>query len=139
MKRKILPSLSLVIVLTLTGFISESYQEMKGNFLSEEIKQIEGYVQFKDSLNMEVSEAPIGWHLDHILLVINNIYKDILFFIPYKVFHRSYFISCFSLTMPQDDENKFGVLNSENRNFPTKHKNTFFCIFKFRSKFVDIL
>lgn len=41
--------------------------------LNNLLDELESYIANHDKINNPVSEAPVGWHLDHILLVINGI------------------------------------------------------------------
>lgn len=53
-----------------------SEKEYTGNFLKSEFTQIGDYLPLKDELNTEISNAPVAWHLDHVLLVINRVYQQ---------------------------------------------------------------
>lgn len=41
--------------------------------LSALINEVEQKIQYSDSLNIEVSQAVVAWHLDHLLITMNNI------------------------------------------------------------------
>jgi len=47
----------------------------KTPFLSNQLKEIESHINHRDQLNPEVSQVNVAWHLDHMLKVINGIYK----------------------------------------------------------------
>lgn len=65
----------LLISILLLGIIGLTAQEkMDATFLDQELEQIEYYLPNRDSINTEVSEVSVAWHLDHILLTINKIY-----------------------------------------------------------------
>ncbi|MEO0525962.1 MAG: DUF1569 domain-containing protein [Bacteroidota bacterium] len=65
-------------ILLITGiilFLSVLKQNSiwKDDFLEPELKELQGYIEYRDNLNPLVSEVPVAWHLDHSLKVINNI------------------------------------------------------------------
>ena len=49
----------------------DQYDEV--DFLKQELSQLEHYVQFRDSINTDVSQVGVAWHLDHSLKVINRV------------------------------------------------------------------
>ena len=75
MKRKnLIIGIFILLIIPIT-LISWPLEELKGNFLTSELHYIENHLDFRDRLDVNVSKAPIGWHLDHVLLVINGIYQ----------------------------------------------------------------
>lgn len=46
---------------------------MKSEVLQAQLEEMESYLKEMDKLNLEVSEAPVGWHLAHNLKVIHSI------------------------------------------------------------------
>ncbi|MEM7486098.1 MAG: DUF1569 domain-containing protein [Bacteroidota bacterium] len=46
------------------------------DFLKSEVSEIENRIQFRDSLNEDVSKVNVAWHLDHILITINKVYQE---------------------------------------------------------------
>jgi len=73
-KVKILGTGILLIVIVINAKLMLT-KELKGDFLSEEFEEIAYYIAVKDSFNKNVSEVPISWHLDHMLITITEIYK----------------------------------------------------------------
>ena len=45
--------------------------------LKVKLDEVASYVAVRDSKNPEVSEAAVAWHIDHIFLVVNQIYKTV--------------------------------------------------------------
>lgn len=45
--------------------------------LKAKLDEVASYVAVRDSSNPEVSEAAVSWHIDHIFLVVNQIYKTV--------------------------------------------------------------
>jgi len=43
------------------------------NQLQELIQQLKSYIPFHEQANADVSKSPVGWHLQHTLLTINQI------------------------------------------------------------------
>lgn len=41
------------------------------------LDELEGYILLRDSIHPEVSKVPVGWHVDHSLRTINEIYKEL--------------------------------------------------------------
>ncbi|PTX62233.1 hypothetical protein C8N46_103333 [Kordia periserrulae] len=48
---------------------------MGTEFLHNELKEIENYIQDFKSVNSNVSKVSVGWHLEHLLLTITKIYE----------------------------------------------------------------
>lgn len=78
MKRKNLLILIILFVVALFAAIFWPEKELNGNFLASEISKIEAYASSQDVVNEKVSRASVGWHLDHVLLVVNSIYKQLV-------------------------------------------------------------
>ncbi len=68
---------TLLIVLAIILAIFWPEKEVFGNFLSTEIEKVEKYADQSTVLNDQVSKSTVGWHLDHVLLVIGSIYKQL--------------------------------------------------------------
>lgn len=47
------------------------------NFLNDELIALENYIIHKDFKNTDVSKGTVGWHINHTLIAINEIYKVI--------------------------------------------------------------
>jgi len=41
------------------------------------LNQLVAYTEQKNQLNPEISQAPVIWHIDHSLKVINNVYREL--------------------------------------------------------------
>lgn len=63
----------LVVVLVLVCLAIFNNSASSNDHLEEQLVTIEGFFDKKDISNPEVSKSGVGWHLDHILKVINNI------------------------------------------------------------------
>ncbi len=63
----------LVLVLITCNSSKLNAQELN---LNKELNQIEFYLADMDNANLEVSEAPVKWHLYHSLKVINGVLKE---------------------------------------------------------------
>ncbi len=73
------PLLALIVIgnLAFWGYGQGDNNDAKKGFMDSQLYDIAYLIQFRDSLNTKVSEAPIAWHLDHSLKVINRIH-DVL-------------------------------------------------------------
>ncbi|GMN06843.1 hypothetical protein MTsPCn5_22320 [Croceitalea sp. MTPC5] len=67
----------LVIVLIFMGMYLRNNRESNGDFLDDELAEIENYLPKRDVLNIEVSQADVAWHLDYMLKTINQISKTV--------------------------------------------------------------
>ncbi|NKI31530.1 DUF1569 domain-containing protein [Croceivirga thetidis] len=63
----------LLVVLAILSLAIWNNAESSNEFLEEQLVKIEGYFEKKDIRNLEISKSGVGWHLDHMLKVINNI------------------------------------------------------------------
>jgi hypothetical protein len=71
-RKKLLLVLISVVLLGVIG--STPQKEMDATFLDKELQEIQRYLPYRDSVNTEVSEASVAWHLDHSLITVNKIY-----------------------------------------------------------------
>ncbi|MBT8259368.1 MAG: DUF1569 domain-containing protein [Bacteroidia bacterium] len=46
----------------------------QSDFLDSYLHELESYIEQRDAINIEVSQADVAWHLDHMLKTINQIY-----------------------------------------------------------------
>ena len=46
-------------------------------FLGNELIELESYFRYRDSIDHDVSQVPVAWHLDHSLRTINEIYRAV--------------------------------------------------------------
>jgi len=67
------PSVLLLFILFTFNFLSVNAQILD---LDKELNQIESYLSSMDKINVEVSKAPVKWHLYHSLKVINGVLKE---------------------------------------------------------------
>lgn len=51
---------------------------MGTEFLDDELVEIGSHIGAFETVNKDVSEVSIGWHLDHLLLTINKIYGELI-------------------------------------------------------------
>ncbi|MEM8525561.1 MAG: DinB family protein [Bacteroidota bacterium] len=69
----------LIVIITgsilLSSSITNANLDKRKSRLKEKLDEVATYVAVRDSENLEVSEAAISWHIDHIFLVVNQIYK----------------------------------------------------------------
>lgn len=64
----------LVSVLVLV-LISSFAMKPKIEPLQNQLNTIESLIKYRDSISIEVSQVNVAWHLDHMLITINEIYK----------------------------------------------------------------
>lgn len=77
MKRKIVLGAILLLITPLSIAVITSENTNDKNFLNAQLANITKKIEQKDDLNPEVSKVPVGWHLDHVLLVIGSIYDKL--------------------------------------------------------------
>jgi len=46
-------------------------------FLAQQLEELEFLIKYRDVINPTVSKVPIAWHLDHMLKVINGIFRKL--------------------------------------------------------------
>ncbi|GAA4973728.1 DinB family protein [Algibacter aquimarinus] len=69
-----------IILFFMTGFLllssAPSIESDKGKSnLKVKLNEVTSYIAVRDTINIEVSEASVAWHMDHIYLMVNQIYK----------------------------------------------------------------
>ncbi|MDY8134025.1 DUF1569 domain-containing protein [Aquimarina sp. 2201CG5-10] len=90
--------LTLSLRRNLTFIDSQERGNDKKEFMDSQLYDIAYLIQFRDSVNTKVSKAPIAWHLDHCLKVINRIH-DILKSSDPKIYKKRFnSIRLFSFT-----------------------------------------
>lgn len=71
----------LIVIIAGSILISSSITSVKldkrKSRLKVKLDEVASYVAVRDSKNLEVSEAAVAWHMDHIFLVVNQIYKTL--------------------------------------------------------------
>ncbi|GAA0872177.1 hypothetical protein GCM10009117_13240 [Gangjinia marincola] len=69
------------IIYILVGgvFLLSSATSMESNKensdLELKLNEAASYIALRDTINLEVSEAPVAWHMDHIYLMVNQLHK----------------------------------------------------------------
>ncbi len=43
--------------------------------LKVKLNEVASYISVRDTINLEVSQAAVAWHMDHIYLMVNQLYK----------------------------------------------------------------
>jgi len=71
-KRTVIILVSILVLVLISSFVMKPKLEP----LQNQLATLETFIQHRDSLNENVSEVSVAWHLDHILITINEIYKD---------------------------------------------------------------
>lgn len=61
----------------LSSSITNANLDKRKSRLNAKLDEVASYVAVRDSKNPEVSEAAVSWHIDHIFLVVNQIYKTL--------------------------------------------------------------
>ena len=67
-----LPFLLIGIVILGPKFQNQNRGEV---FLGNKLTELESYFKYRDSLDPNISQVPVAWHLDHSLRTINEIYR----------------------------------------------------------------
>jgi len=66
-----------VLTFLITSITISTNQIVAQDFtLDEQFSKIESYLVDMEKLNIDVSKAPVKWHLLHVLEVINGVYKE---------------------------------------------------------------
>ncbi len=63
-------------ILLLSNVAYTSLDKRKSR-LKVKLDEVTSYMSVRDSMNLEVSKAAVAWHMDHIFLVINQIYQSL--------------------------------------------------------------
>jgi len=71
---KALEKLLLNIILLASNITNENSDKRNSN-LKVKLNEAASYIALRDSINLEVSEASVAWHMDHIYLMVNQIHK----------------------------------------------------------------
>ncbi|WP_082113371.1 DinB family protein [Kordia jejudonensis] len=69
-----------IILIFIAGILlltsATSMESDKGNpDLKLKLNEVASYIAVRDTKNLEVSEAPVAWHMDHIYLMVNQLHK----------------------------------------------------------------
>lgn len=65
----------IVASILLSSSISNSNLDKRKSGLKAKLDEVASYVAVRDSMNSEVSEAAVAWHMDHIYLMVNQLHK----------------------------------------------------------------
>jgi len=63
-------------ILLAISITNENLDKRKSR-LKAKLDEVASYIEVRDSRNPEVSEATVAWHIDHIFLVVNQIYETL--------------------------------------------------------------
>lgn len=96
-KKIILVLLPLIIVFSL--YSCSVMNTTKPGFLDDHLAELESYIPYGDSLNLEVSQVTVAWHLDHCLKTVNKIYDSLAASNPEQFKRSTNIPKIMSLTM----------------------------------------
>lgn len=71
---KALEKLLQKIILLASNMTNENSDKRNSN-LKVKLNEAASYIALRDTINLEVSEASVAWHMDHIYLMVNQIHK----------------------------------------------------------------
>lgn len=77
MKNRIYLIVIITVSILLASSITNGSLDKRKSRLKAKLDEVASYVAVGDSKNSEVSEAAVSWHIDHIFLVVNQIYKTL--------------------------------------------------------------
>lgn len=77
MKNRIYLIVILIGGIVLASSITNENLDERTSRLKAKLDEVASYVAVRDSKNPEVSEAAVSWHMDHIFLVVNEIYETV--------------------------------------------------------------
>ncbi|NER17007.1 DUF1569 domain-containing protein [Spongiivirga citrea] len=77
MIKRIIISITLVLVMLFVTAAIVNNKEQDPDFLNDEIITLEKYIQHRDVKNTNVSQVAVAWHLDHTLKTINRIAENL--------------------------------------------------------------
>ena len=69
--------LLLLMVLILAVLVMQPIEDPTPNYMADHFEKFEQYLEKRDERNIEVSQADLAWHLDHILKTMNTIYDAV--------------------------------------------------------------
>ncbi|GAK89213.1 hypothetical protein JCM19297_3737 [Nonlabens ulvanivorans] len=69
-----------IILILLTGILLLSSaasmgSDKRNSELKVKLNEVASYIPVRDTINLEVSEASVAWHMDHIYLMVNQLHK----------------------------------------------------------------
>ncbi len=77
MKNRIYLLMIIASGLFLLSSITNKNLDKRKSILKAKLDEVASYEVERDSKNLEVSEADVAWHMDHIFLVVDQIYKSL--------------------------------------------------------------
>ena len=75
MKYRIHFILILMAGILLLSSATSMESDKRNSNLKVKLNEVASYIAVRDTINLEVSEASIAWHMDHIYLMVNQLYK----------------------------------------------------------------
>ena len=69
-----------IILILLAGILllssaSRKESDKRHSDLELQLNEVASYIAVRDTINLEVSEATVAWHMDHIYLMVNQLHK----------------------------------------------------------------
>ncbi|WP_430408275.1 DinB family protein [Kordia sp.] len=69
-----------IILISMAGILllssAASMESDKRNYnLKVKLNEVASYIALRDTINLEVSEASVAWHMDHIYLMVDQLHK----------------------------------------------------------------
>jgi len=75
MKNRIHIILSLLAGILLLSSAASMESDKRNSNLKVKLNEVASYIALRDTINLEVSEASVAWHMDHIYLMVNQLHK----------------------------------------------------------------
>ncbi len=75
MKNRIHIILILIAGIILLSSAASMELDKRNSNLKVKLNEVASYIALRDTINLEVSEASIAWHMDHIYLMVNQLHK----------------------------------------------------------------
>ena len=77
MKNRIYLILIIAGGILLSSSVMNSSLDNRKSKLKAKLDEVTSYMAVRDSKNLEISEAAVAWHMDHIFLVVDQMYKTL--------------------------------------------------------------
>jgi hypothetical protein len=75
MKNRIQIILIFMAGILLLSSAARMESDKRNSDLELKLNEVASYIAVRDTINLEVSEAPVAWHMDHIYLMVNQLHK----------------------------------------------------------------
>lgn len=75
MKNRIHIILILMAGILLLSSAASMESDKRNSNLKVKLNEVASYIALRDTINLEVSEASVAWHMDHIYLMVNQLHK----------------------------------------------------------------